>query len=106
RLDSLGVATFNKLEREWPSAVPAHKASSLVLRLLVAVSENTYRTIRYFCADKSDDGARKLQYALSAPPMARTILDALFTIIFLFEDLPARTAWYVRAGWREMEEKR
>ncbi|HEV7920010.1 MAG TPA: hypothetical protein VGR02_04380 [Thermoanaerobaculia bacterium] len=105
-LDSLAVATVNKIDREWPASIDRHPATKIVLRLLIAISENTYRTIRYFSAEKPPDGARKLQYTLSAPPLARTILDALFTVVFLFEDLHERTSWYVRAGWREMEEKR
>jgi hypothetical protein len=105
-LDTLAVATINKIDREWPPNVPKHRASHIVVRLLIAASENTYRTIRFICADKPEDESRKLQYALSVPPLARTILDTLFTVVFLFEDLPARTAWYLRAGWREMEEKR
>jgi hypothetical protein len=104
--DYLAEAIANKMQREWPANVARHSASPMVVRLLVTVSENTYRTIRYFCADKPEDGARKLHYALTAPPLVRTLLDALFTVVFLFEDLPERTSWYVRAGWREMEQKR
>jgi hypothetical protein len=42
--------------------------------------------------------------ALAVPPLARVILDALYTCIFLFEDLPARADWYICAGWRELAE--
>ena len=38
------------------------------------------------------------------PTLARTILDALYTCIFLFEDLPSRADWYVCSGWRELAE--
>ncbi len=42
--------------------------------------------------------------ALAVPPLARTILDALYTCIFLFEDLPTRAEWYMCSGWRELAE--
>lgn len=103
--DNLLTATANKLEREWPADRSSHPESGTVLRLLVLVSDNTFRTMRYFCADKPPDPSRKLEYALTAPPLARTILDALFTVIFLFEDLSKRTDWYHKAGWRKMREE-
>jgi hypothetical protein len=42
---------------------------------------------------------------VSAPPLARTILDSLFTVVFLFEDLPTRIKWYLKSGWRELFEE-
>jgi hypothetical protein len=57
--------------------------------------------MRYICADKPPDPARKLQYSASIPPLSRTIVDSIFTIVFLSEDLPRRCEWYYKAGWRE-----
>jgi hypothetical protein len=104
-LDQLVLTVSNKLDREWPTQIEAHSASPMVLRMLVSVSNNTYRTIRYICADVPPDPSRKLEYSVSAQPLARTILDALFTIVFLSEELTERTAWFMRAGWRELHEK-
>ncbi|MGH9162564.1 MAG: hypothetical protein ACRD2X_21565, partial [Vicinamibacteraceae bacterium] len=33
------------------------------------------------------------------------ILDSLFTVVFLFDDLPERTNRFYRSGWREMKEE-
>jgi len=104
-LDETVEAVRNQLEREWPRSLRAHKGTQMVVRLLLAVSVNTYKTMRYFCADVPPDPARKQEYALSAPPLARTILDALFTLVFLAQDPEARTSWFLRSGWREMNEK-
>jgi hypothetical protein len=41
---------------------------------------------------------------LAVPPLARTILDSLYTFVFLFEDLSSRADWYMRSGWRELFE--
>lgn len=104
-LDQLVQATLNKIEREWPADREAHSATGMILRMLVGVSNNTYRTMRYFCADIPSDPSRKLEYSVSAAPLARTILDALFTVVFLGENLTERPAWFLRAGWRELHEK-
>jgi hypothetical protein len=104
RLDSLLTATANKLEREYPADPGSDRDLGGLLRCFVLVAQNTYMTMRYFCADKPDDPARKPQFALSGGPLARTVLDQLFTVTFLLEDLPARAAWYEKAGWRELKE--
>jgi len=104
QLDSLVEATANKLEREFPLHLRSDRDLGGLLRCLVLVSNNTYRTMRYFCADRPPDPSRKLEYALSATPLARSVLEALFTTVFLFEDLPVRAAWFERAGWREYKE--
>jgi len=57
--------------------------------------------VRFVCADKPPEASRKLRYSASVPPLVRTIVDSVFTIIFLLEDLPGRCAWYYKAGWRE-----
>lgn len=104
-LDSLFLAVENKIEREWPPHLSTIKGSQTVFLLLMKVATVTYKTIRYVCADKPKDLARKLEYCTSVTPMIRSILDSLFTVIFLFEDLPHRCEWYHKSGWRELKEK-
>src|SRR5436190_13306221 len=87
QLDSLVEATANKLEREFPTPLRSDRDLGGLLRCLVLVSNNAYRTMRYFCADLPSDPSRKLEYALSGTPLARSVLEALFTVVFLFEDL-------------------
>src|SRR5690348_10692932 len=83
-LEALG----NRLEREWPATIPEPPGSATLLRTLVLASGNTWRTVRYVCADLPKDPARKIEYALALVPLARVILEAVFTVVFLFEDLP------------------
>jgi len=64
-----------------------------------------FSTIRYFCAEKPEDPARRISFASSAPPLLRSMLDEIFTVIFLGEDVPARVQWYYKAGWRELREE-
>ena len=101
RLDNEVVAFGNLLERERPQKRQVTTSARSLLRFLVLVSDNTYRTMRYFCADLPESDRPKSEYALSAPPLARTVLDALFTVVFLFDDLDSRISWYLKSGWRE-----
>lgn len=104
-LDSLLVSIGNKLEREWPERWASIPGAAILLRAISKVAENTYKTIRFICADSPPDPSRKLEYALSVPPLTRTILDSVFTVVFIFEDLPARTEWFYKSGWRELYEE-
>ncbi len=104
-LDTELVAYANLLDREPPKTRDATSIARTLLRYLVLVSDNTYHTMRFFCADEPKGEKPKSEYALSAPPLARTVLDALCTVIFLFEDLEARVTWYFKSGWREYAEE-
>jgi hypothetical protein len=104
-LDPLSQAVANKLQRQWPVRWKHMQDAAVVLNGTVLVSINTFRTIRYFCADYPADPARRLEYALSVPPLCRTILDSVFTAIFLFEDFENRFRRYHQSGWRELYEK-
>ena len=103
-LDTLLIAASNKLEREWPASVPCTPSSPVYLRAFVLVSRNIYRTMGYFCADKPPDPDRKPEYASAAGPLARVILEIVFNVVFMLEDLPARTERFEKAGWRSMAE--
>jgi hypothetical protein len=104
-LETLPLAVANKIEREWPAKWASVTDGWLVLAGHVRVANNTLKSIRYLCADLPPDPARKLQFASSVPPMARTILDSLFTAVFLFENLPAQMELYTKSGWRELYEE-
>jgi hypothetical protein len=101
QVDRLLESVPNKLEREW--AAPTKPAFAVLLGTVSSVG-NTFKTIRFLCLEKSQDWRHRPEMALAVPPLARTILDALYTCMFLFEDLPGRAAWYMRAGWRELAE--
>jgi hypothetical protein len=38
---------------------------------------------------------------VAAPPLLRVLADSLFTLVFLFDDLPTNVRWYWTAGWHE-----
>ena len=108
-LDELLQKAENLLERRWREFLPPpHDVTSdtaaLLLRGFVVIARNTFKTMRFICADKPPDPDRKPDFARAAPPLARVILEVLFTVTFMLEDLPARVRWFERAGWRSMHE--
>lgn len=104
QLDTVATAIFNKLEREWPVRWLNKSGAPTILRATVAVARNTYRSVVFLCAD-GPEGGRKPEFSLSAVPLARTILDSLFTLVALFENLGEQTDRFYRGGWREIKEE-
>jgi len=75
-----------------------------MLLSLARATDNTFHTIRALCLDDPKYPLRR-EDALSVGPLSRTILDSLFTLIFLFDDLPNRANWYFKGGWRSIWEE-
>lgn len=100
-LDSLLTALGNKFEREWPVRFKSVRGGRELFLLTFRTAVATYHSVRWLCAEKPPDPDRRLEFCVSVPPLNRTILDNLFTVIFMLEDLPARCEWYFKADWRE-----
>ena len=100
-MDALG----NKIERQRSPQLEKAPGAKPVFLIFVRAAFNTYKTVRHLCADEPEDSTRKPEYAFSCPALNRTILDCLFTVVFMLEDLPKRFRWYYQSGWRESREK-
>ena len=99
-LENLLTALENKLEREAAQLDPMALGYLLPAARII---RNTWKTISYFCADAPEDAARKREFALSAAPLNRSILDIIFNTVFLLEDPDSRLQWFAKAGWREQK---
>jgi hypothetical protein len=96
--DRLCEATGNLLEREYPAGLRVNGADAILIPLFrVALWDS--RAVRQLCDERVLGYNPRL--AVAIPPLARTILDAVFTVVFLFNDLPGNSRWYWRSGWRE-----
>jgi hypothetical protein len=100
-LDKLLTALAFKIEREWPAHLQHIQGGRELFLLTLRTADVTYRSIRWLSAEVPPNPDRKLEYCLSSPPLNRTILDNLFTVLFILEDLPSRCVWYYKAAWRE-----
>ncbi|UCG91736.1 MAG: hypothetical protein JSV97_11785 [candidate division WOR-3 bacterium] len=99
----------NKIDREFPFKQIKDKnwrgMSRVILLTLVYVAKNTYRSILFLCDMVSKDPARKIEYSLSAIPLLRVIMEEVFTVAFISENLEERIKQYCKAGWRETKEE-
>jgi hypothetical protein len=104
-LHNVLTSVSSKTEREWPTTVGTPQSHVIVLGHF-RISLAAYETIRYFCAElPRGDSARKPEFIVSAPPLIRSVLDALANIIYLFEDIGARTLEFSRRAWKEDNER-
>jgi hypothetical protein len=102
KLDTLAQASVNKIEREWPSRYRQLSFAQGFFALTLKLARHTYRTVSYLCADQRLlEHDWRWEYTLCLPALNRTLLDSLFNIVFMLEDLEPRSAWYHQSGWRE-----
>jgi hypothetical protein len=97
-------ATVNKLDREWPPKWRSLGGAAAVLESFARIVHNSFHTIVVLSFDKPTYPLTP-EDSLSLPPITRTLLDILFSTIFLLEDLPTRSGQYFKGGWRENAEE-
>jgi hypothetical protein len=102
QIDSLLIASANLIDREWPARWREFDQAQLLVLGSVKLSANTYQVIKFLCKDKYFDPWQKREFITAVPPLTRSILDSLFTIVFLFDDVPSKAELFVQGGWREM----
>ncbi|MDP3723812.1 MAG: hypothetical protein Q8R91_10015 [Candidatus Omnitrophota bacterium] len=75
-----------------------------VIELHIKLAHSSYLGILHLCRNSLDAQRRRVELASVASPIARSMLDGLFNVIYLGAD-PKRTIRdYRRAGWRELVE--
>ena len=106
KLDMLLAATVNKLKNEWPPKFAHISLAQYFFRITVNYARQVYNAICYLCADKRlTEPGWSWGYVFMLPPLNRTILDSVFNVVFMLEDLEERWPWYCQSGWREEKEK-
>jgi hypothetical protein len=94
-LDAIGIGKAALLQEY-------EKGLVHVLALNVSISSDTWAAIRYLCREQPEAGWQRA-FVYSVPPLARTLLDSLFTTIFLFDDPKANAHWFLAAGWSDQQ---
>jgi hypothetical protein len=100
-LNKLLIAVGYKLAREWPLKYREVIGARELLVMYVRAAQQTYLSSLYLCGDLPRDPNRKPEFCISLAPVNRSLLDSLFTLIFVLEDLPNRCEWFYEASWRE-----
>ena len=74
--------------------------------LNVQMSRNAWHTVAFLCGNQRNAEPGWLwDYVLMVPAINRTILDSLFNVLFMLEDVPSRSKWFHQSGWREAKEQ-
>jgi hypothetical protein len=84
-LNKLLIATGHKIMREWPTRYSNVTGARELFVMHVRTSAMTYRSALYLCADKPPDPLRLPEFCISIPVLNRSILDSLFTVLFILE---------------------
>jgi len=98
-LRSVILSSINKIDREFP--LDHIDGAQSLFRRLAYVAKNTYSSILFLCADNSE----KIEFSLSAHPLLRLLLEEVFILIFISEDLQTRIDLYHKGGWWKMKEE-
>lgn len=98
---ALAMAVENKTEREFPTHLASIQGLGYLVLANLKITRNTSELVRYLCADWPEDPERKPEFCIAAFPLVRTILESLFSVLFLLDDPNARTNRYYRANWRD-----
>jgi hypothetical protein len=100
-LIKLLVALGNKLSREWPAKYQDVTGARELFVMHLRIAHLTYRSALYLGGDIPADERRLPEFCVSLPVLNRAILDGLFTVLFILEDVPNRNAWFRESDWRE-----
>ncbi|HYO98356.1 MAG TPA: hypothetical protein VER33_27815 [Polyangiaceae bacterium] len=105
RLDDLAQAVALRIDREHRAGIEDyHRGLPAFLKFNVRTGAATFRAIRYLTLDRQAGHGPAPALATSVPPLARTLLEALMGIVFLYDDPAVNTEQYYRSGWRDAYE--
>ena len=100
-LNKLLIAVGNKLSREWPAKYQNVTGARELFVILLRIAHMTYRSALFLGGDLPADPNRLPDFCVSLPILNRAVLDSLFTVLFILEDVPNRCAWFRESDWRE-----
>jgi hypothetical protein len=100
-LNKLLIATGNKLSREWPAKYQNVTGARELFVMHLRIAHLTFLSALHIGGDATADERRLPELSVSLPVLNRAILDSLFTVLFILEDVPNRCAWFRESDWRE-----
>jgi hypothetical protein len=110
KIDGLHFNLNRDLEREISKALASghlqHERSLSVLIVMLRFAWNSYEAVMYISADRPPDPARKANYTIVLPAINRQLLDLLFSLVYMLDNLIPRSLDYQKAGWRDFVEER
>ena len=101
-MDRLLIACPRRIEREWPPAFAKCYPGLGTVLMTARAAVNTFKTIQFLSVEKPKDPWQKPEFVANVLPLARTLLEGVFNLYFMFGDLPNRSVAYVKSGWRDL----
>jgi hypothetical protein len=96
-MEELPSAVYERIRRERRAQLT--EPLFLFLELLVRVSGDTWATINFLCRRRADDHGRRREFVYSVPPLTRTLLESLLTVIYIFDSPSTNIRRYYAGGW-------
>ncbi len=110
RMDGLLTNVDRDLQRRLKQATMAgaHDAERCLTLMVIFVrfARNSYDAVRYMTGKTPLDERRRANYVLVVPAINRQLLDLLFSLVYMLDDLSVRSLQYQQAGWRELNQER
>jgi hypothetical protein len=104
QLRDICVAVINRVDREArPALTSLHPGLPAVLMTTARVSGTTLAAIERLWWNTEDGERIHLEIATAIPPLTRTILDSVFTLVLLFDAPERNVRWYHASGWRDAQ---
>ena len=104
KMDGLLINIDRDLQRRGNQALQRGEGDTerclTLLNLMVRFARNSYDAVRYVAGNTPEDDRRRPNYVLVVPTINRQLLDLLFSLVYMLDDLSVRSLQYQRAGWR------
>jgi hypothetical protein len=106
KLESRLTACILKIDRVWPQRLSHLPDLKIFVEGIVRAAANTYDATRYLIADRPPDHRRKPEFAFVVPVLNRTILETIFWLVYIFEDVDGRWSHFKKSGWLDGTQER
>jgi len=93
----------NKIEREWVEKYKYLDSGKETLLPYLRIAKNTFKTILFICSDIKDNSTREEYFALAVSPLTRTLLEILFSVVYLLENFPEKIKLFDKSYYKEQK---
>lgn len=101
-IKEIPIAICNRIDGEKMQELEKiHFALPVITKWSVRVAMRTFEGAKYLAGEDEKDPARRLRTAVCIQPLARSILDHLFTLTFLYDRPVENARWYLASGWAD-----
>lgn len=99
-LDPIPRQLLDAIATAAPTLRAHEKGLPLLLSLTVTVSAATWQSIRFLTFPQPEAGWQP-GFIYSVTPLARTLIDALLNVVYLFDEPGKNARWFLISGWFE-----